>query len=230
MAAIRLPYIKKIENLGRLSVWLVDGSWVRTNLDEEFNSYGHHYTHPAIPENELWVDQEAHPDEQQFFIDHLLVEQRLMAEGKSYEKAVDAADRKERAERHRAGDLKRLTNGGKHLPNPEDVHVRLWKKMDNGVFVWIVNGRLVRSGFDIDFTEGGHDHVYEFIPQNEVWIDDDIQEKERPYVLLHELHERNLMTRGWTYEKAHTDSSRLEFQYRHRPDEVHDALSAEGWM
>ena len=35
-----------------------------------------------------------------------------------------------------------------------------------GTAVWIVNGRLVRSIFDIDFTEGGHDHVYErFAPQ-----------------------------------------------------------------
>jgi hypothetical protein len=225
-----LPYIKKIDDRGRLAIWLVDGSWVRTNADEEFNSYGHHYTHPSIPEDELWIDQGAHPDELQFFIDHLLVEHRLMAEGKSYQVAVSAADRKERMERHRAGDLKRLTHSGKQLPNAEDVHVRLWKKMDNGVSVWIVNGHLVRSGFDIDFTEGGHDHVYEFVPQNEVWIDNDVQEKERPYVLFHELHERNLMIRGWTYEKAHADSSRIEFRYRHRPDEVHDALSAEGWM
>jgi hypothetical protein len=92
-----------------------------------------------------------------------------------------------------------------------------------------VNGRLVRSVFDIDFTAGGHDYVYEFVPENEVWIDDDIIETERGFVLLHELHERNQMARGWAYSKAHADSSRLEFRCRHHPDELHDALAAEGW-
>ena len=85
----------------------------------------------------------------------------------------------------------------------------------------------MRSGFDDDFTEGGHDYVYEFVPQNEVWIDNDLEELERPYVLLHELHERNLMAKGWTYSKAHEDSSKLEYHFRHHPNELHDALAAE---
>ena len=95
--------------------------------------------------------------------------------------------------------------------------------------VWIVNGRFVRSVFDIDFTEGGHDHVYEFVPANEVWIDDAIVEKERGFVLLHELHERNRMEAGLPYSQAHAESSHIEFQCRHHPDELHDALAAEGW-
>ena len=99
--------------------------------------------------------------------------------------------------------------------------------MENGVAVWIVNGRFVRSVFDIDFTAGGHDHVYEFVPQGEVWIDGDIVEKERGFVLLHELHERNRMAKGDPYSTAHADSSRIEFRCRHHPDELHDALAAD---
>ena len=75
----------------------------------------------------------------------------------------------------------------------------------------------------------GHDYVYEFVPQNEIWVDDDIAEAERGYVILHELHERNLMAKGWTYDKAHSDSSRVEYRMRHHPDELHDALIDEGW-
>ena len=101
--------------------------------------------------------------------------------------------------------------------------------MENGGEVWIVNGRLVRSVFDIDFTVMGHDHVYEFVPHGQVWIDDAIQEKERGYVLLHELHERNRIAEGALYSQAHSESSRLEFQCRHHPDELHDALASEGW-
>lgn len=119
-----------------------------------------------------------------------------------------------------------------HLGNPllpPAAHEHLWKKLENGISVWIINGRFVRSVFDIDFTAGGHDHVYEFVPAGEVWIDDAITEKERGYVLLHELHERNHMTDGTPYSEAHAESSRLEFQCRHHPDELHDALAAEGW-
>lgn len=95
--------------------------------------------------------------------------------------------------------------------------------------MWIVDGRLVRSVFDVDFTEGGHDHVYEFVPENEVWIDNDVDEAERPFVLLHELHERNLMEKGWDYDRAHEDSSKLEYHCRQHPEELHNALAKEGW-
>ena len=226
---VKPPYVRQITQRGNHRVWIVDGAYIRGHLDEEFTNFGQHYRYPYIPDNELWIDVEADPDEQPFFIDHLLVEHRLMAEGKSYADALEAADRAERAERRRAGDLKRLTKKGQTLPEGGEVHSQLWKKLENGLQVWIVNGRLVRSVFDIDFTAGGHDKVYEFVPKNEVWIDDDIVEKERGYVLLHELHERNLMAAGWPYSRAHADSSKIEYRCRHHPDELHDALAKEGW-
>ena len=229
MKKLKPPYLEKVEERGKLKVWIVDGSYIRGHIDEEFTNFGQHYAFPYIPIDELWIDQEAEHDERRFFIDHLLIEHRLMAKGMPYDKALAEADREERKERRRAGDVSRLTHHGQKLPDGKDVHERLWKKLENGASVWIVNGRLVRSVFDIDFTEGGHDYVYEFVPQNEVWIDDAIEEKERGYVLLHELHERNLMATGWSYNKAHDESSRLEYHCRHHPDELHEALSKEGW-
>ncbi|HEY5133096.1 MAG TPA: hypothetical protein VII85_05365, partial [Candidatus Krumholzibacteriaceae bacterium] len=157
------------------------------------------------------------------------VEHRLMKKGIRYEKALEAADTEERKERRRAGDIRKLTDKGAKLPDGHGVHERLWKRLENGLAVWIVNGRLVRSVFDIDFTAGGHDCVYEFVPRDEVWIDDAIEEEERPYVLLHELHERNRMAGGWPYNKAHAESSRIEYRCRQHPDELHDALATEGW-
>ena len=228
-ASLKPVYIEKIDERGDIQIWTVDGAYVRTNIDEEFVNFGQHYRYPYIPVNEFWIDREAEHDERQFFIDHLLTEHRLMVAGMSYEKALPRADKVERKERRRAGDIGRLTDHGKKLPDLEDVHERLWKKLEGGVSVWIVNGRLVRSAFDIDFTEGGHDRVYEFVPENEVWIDDAIFESERGYVLVHELHERNLMARGLPYDKAHAESSRLEYFCRHHADELHDKLVAEGW-
>jgi hypothetical protein len=226
---LKPPYLQADDKRGDLQAWIVDGSYIRGHTDEEFTNFGQHYRYPYIPLNELWIDQEAEHDERSFFIEHLLVEHRLMSEGMPYDQALVEADKAERKERRRAGDLRRLKATGSGLPQGESVHERLWKRLESGLSVWIVNGRLVRSAFDIDFTAGGHDHVYEFVPPNEVWIDDAIQEPERGYVLLHELHERNRMAGGWPYSKAHAESSRLEYRCRHHPDELHDALAAEGW-
>lgn len=227
---LKPPYVKKVDERGGLVIWAVDGAYIRGHRDEEFSNFGQHYRYNYIPENEFWIDLGTKSNEWRFFITHLLVEHRLMREGMPYETAIIAADQEERKERRRTRDLSRLTNHGQNLPDGKDVHIRLWKKLKNGLSVWIVNGRLVRSVFDIDFTAGGHDYVYEFVPENEVWIDDDIEEKERGYVLLHELHERNHMASGWDYDKAHDESSRLEYHLRHHPDELHGALYAEGWV
>jgi hypothetical protein len=226
---LKPAYSKKIDERGDIAVWMVDGVYIRGHVDEEFTNFGQHYRFTYIPVNEFWIDHEAGEDETIFFIDHLLVEHQLMAQGALYGKALLAGDAEERKERRRAGDVARMTHKGQNLPDGKDVHVRLWKKLENSVSVWVVNGRLVRSTFDIDFTEGGHDYVYEFVPSNEVWIDDAIVETERGYVLLHELHERNHMAKGWPYSKAHADSSRIEYFCRRHPDELHAKLAVEGW-
>src|SRR5512136_2583230 len=203
---LKPPYVKKITDRDDLTVWAVDGGYVRGRIDEEFTNFGQHFRYKYIPEKEFWIDQGTKSNEWKFFIDHLLVEHRLMARGVPYKKAIVAADVEERKERRRAGDIAKLTNRGQKLPEGKDVHVRLWKKLKDGLSVWIVDGRLVRSVFDIDFTAGGHDYVYEFVPEGEVWIDDAIEEKERGFVLLHELHERKRMAEGLPYSKAHIES------------------------
>ena len=223
------PYLEKIEQIGAITVWRVDGMYIRGHIDEEFTNFGQHFRFPFIPENEFWIDHQSNLVETRFFIDHLLSEFRLMKAGQPYEKAIEEADRVERRERRRAGDVRRFTAGGQKLPVGRDAHLRLWKKLENGISVWIVDGRKVRSLFDTDFTAGGHDYVYEFVPEDEVWIDNDIVENERGYMLLHELHERNRMAAGWPYGKAHAESSKIEFHCRHHPDELHGALAAEGW-
>lgn len=110
--ALKPPYLQKIGERGRISVWVVDGTYVRTHIDEEFTNYGQHYSFQRIPKDEFWLDEEAQDDEQKFFIDHLLVEHRLMEKGVPYDDALESADRKEMAERKKAGDVRKLTKGG----------------------------------------------------------------------------------------------------------------------
>jgi len=225
---LKPPYVEETESRGRIRVWLVDGVYIRARIDEEFTNFGQHYRFRYVPENEFWIDRGASLGEQRIYIDHLLVEHRLMEKGLSYSDALDAADRAEMAERKRKGYARGIVRSGT-LPDVSRVHVRLWKKLETGVSVWIVDGRLVRSAFDVDFVEGGHDYVYEFVPFDEVWIDDTVEEGERPYVLLHELHERNLMVKGWDYDRAHNDASKIEYHCRHNPEELHTALVNENW-
>ncbi len=222
------PHIRLYDSQGDIQVWVVDGSYVRGHVDKEFTNFGQHYRFPFIPETEFWLDQGAE-DEYPFFIEHLLVEHRLMAQGRSYDDAIAEAGRAERRERRRGGDLKAATHSGESLPLGDFCHKYLWKRLDDGLSVWIVHGRLVRSVFDEDFTAGGHDHVYEFVPRGEVWIDDGLIEVEWPYALVHELRERYDMAAGEPYRVAHPRASRLEYLCRRHPDELHGVLSQLGW-
>src|SRR5713101_5433006 len=92
----RLPYLQLLERHGPLSAGLLAGAYVRKNIDEEFSNFGHHYSSSEIPRNEVWLDQEAVPGEQRFFLHHVLRERELMAQGKDYDTAREEANREER--------------------------------------------------------------------------------------------------------------------------------------
>src|SRR5512137_2180958 len=127
---LKPPYIQKLDERGDLQVWVVDGSYLRGHIDEEFTNFGQHYRYPYIPLKELWIDQEAAHDERQFFIQHLLTEFELMSKGAAYAQALVEADRSERRERRRAGDVRKLTRDGRKLPAGADMHERLWKNLE----------------------------------------------------------------------------------------------------
>ena len=228
-ASFRLPYLEKVGQREGINIWIVDGAYVRMDLDQDFTNYGQHYVCSYIPEDEFWIDKEGQSDELELFIDRLLVEHRLMAhEGMPVAGALEAANAAELAARKKLGDVEKLMDASR-LPDARKAHVRLWKRLSSGIAVWIVDGRLVRSGFDVEFTAGGHDHVYEYIPEDEVWIDNDVNGAERGFVLLHELYEQNLMRSGLDYDHAHAEANRIEFYCRNNPGELHMKLAQAGW-
>jgi hypothetical protein len=194
---------KFIEKIGKIKVFEVDGDWIRNYTDVEFTNFGQHYRFDFIPEKEFWLDREAQPGERQFYIDHLRVEYNLMKNRMTYKKALKLADQKEKNERQKA-------SGQMIHKRIEKADKKYWKSLE-GVKIWIVNGKKVRDTLDIDFTEGGHGYVYGFIPHDEVWIDDDVEDDERKYILIHELKERDLMKdQKRDYNKAHKKASEVE--------------------
>ena len=224
------PYLSLYGRVEGFDVWFVNGQYVRENFDEEFTNFGQHLKFPFIPPREFWLDAENAPGETLFFIHHLLIENRLMAQGAGYVDALARGDEAEKAERMKTQlgrDGAALRDSGRTPELVAMIHQELLKEFSGAVKVWVVDGELVRDVFYIDFTEGGHDKVYPFIPAGEVWIDNDVMPGERKFILLHELHERALMARGWTYARAHPDSSRIEFHYRRHPAGLDAALRAE---
>jgi hypothetical protein len=240
---MKQPYIKKYGEISMFTVWIVDGSYVRKNLDEEFTNYGQHSRFSFIPENEFWIDHQRSPGEEKFYIDSMIVIHRLMSEGINKKIAIKVADKIEKRERAKSELMKREMILRKNKQKLIDsIHIRLLKEYSNDkIKVWIVNGEAVRDMFFLDFVEGGHGYVYPFIPKDEIWIDDDVEPNEIKFVLLHEAHERNLMKKGWCYDidtpenlktgtikkGAHPDSSRIEYFCRYHPKETKKMIMAE---
>jgi len=50
-----------------------------------------------------------------------------------------------------------------------------WKKfvkMQNGFKLFSVDGKWIRDNLSISFNHGGHGLVHEFIPLDEIWVDE----------------------------------------------------------
>jgi hypothetical protein len=226
---MKKPYIKKFSEVSGFKVFIVDGEYIRDNIDEEFTNYGQNYQFKFVPKNELWIDKERVGWEYKYYVNSMLTINRLLSKGISHGEAIKIADKEERSERAKSQLVIKRIKLKKYPKKLKDsVHKDLIKKYSTKkIRVWIVSGELVRSLFFLDFTEGGHGYVYSFIPKNEVWIDDDIEPDEIKFVLLHELHERNLMSKGMKYDPAHKKSSEIEYYCRHHPKELNVKLKKE---
>lgn len=221
------PYIKKLCRISEVDVWLVNGAYIRDNICEDFVNFDHHYHLRLIPKNEFWIAKEAKHDETRFYIDRMLAERRMIAAGASYEKANARAELIERAERSKSRMMKRM---GRKKLHRQDIISRIHRKTlyrSNGLKVWLVNGELVRDFFMTDYAGGGHDRVYHFIPEGEVWIDDDIPPADRKFIIIHELHERALMAEGKDYPHSHEKATEVEDYFRHHPKRIGKTIEAE---
>lgn len=99
------------------------------------------------------------------------------------------------------------------------VQLRRWDSVGpvvvGGYKVVLVNGDQVKLDHLMDFTEGGNPERYDFVPDDEVWIDSNASDSNRRYIALHELCETFLMKeRGLSYEKAHARCNEIEKRVR----------------
>lgn len=235
------PYIKKWSEINGITVWIVDGYYVRRHIDinypkdergtYNFNNFGQHHRFNFIPENEFWLDRQASSGEEEYFIQHLLIEHRLMKEGKNYYDATtegDGVEQEMRDKDERVHRLKEILKTDKDSVLKEVRKELLTNYSNEKVKTYVVDSFLVRSLFYIDWVSGGHDKVYPaFVPPNEVWLDNDIVEEEMKYVLLHELHERYWMSQGWKYHPAHDSALEVEKYCYQKPEELEQKIQEE---
>jgi hypothetical protein len=213
------PWIRRIEEIGPLSFWEVDGGWIRKYLDKNFTNWAIGLDprfKAVIPSDEAWVDKGYNPSELPYFIENMLTFWLALKQGYSRQRAEKRAIQVEQRERHRAGEkiTKRELLEGK----PE---LKLLHTVPNGE-VWLVDGEMVRRppGGDQRFCNGGHSEVYSYVPDNHIWIDNTLVPKEWPFNIVHEVDEFNNMKMGESYSTAHPKALRKEWKCRHDAEEL----------
>jgi hypothetical protein len=186
----------------RIAVWLVDGRKVRDSLEIDFTNFAQPLRFGCIPRGEFWIDRDTRPEERSCYILHMVVEYLCMAEGMPYGEAEERGRAAEEASRGIASAAERL-----------EVK-RAVIGAEGRLVVWLVDGKAVRDTLCDDFAEGGNDRAYDFIPEGEIWIDDDVSRAEVPFVRAHEARERECMDAGMSYEQAHAEANRVEQEMR----------------
>jgi len=213
-------YVKQVNNVGDCAVWLVDGALIRKEINENFVKCADNNQFDFIPKNEFWIGEDLDQKEYRYFIDHFIYEKGLLDSGENYAKADKKADEFERNERQNSTEVLQIYES-KHFKKDllEKIKINVIEKYSDKIKIWLVDGNLVRSFFLLDYCEGGHDLVYPFIPKNEIWTEEALSPEERRFIILHELHERYLMSRGKSYKNAHIGATEVEDYYRENPKE-----------
>ncbi len=119
--------------------------------------------------------------------------------------------------------------GRPHRTTPADVYVGDYLTLPDPtgpIAARLVDGCYVRCVYRTDYVEGGHGHVYPWVPRREIWLEHGVAAGELPFVLAHEYTELRLMRDdGLAYDPAHAIAARVEFALR-EGDSLRDALTA----
>jgi len=93
---------------------------------------------------------------------------------------------------------------------------KIFLREQEGLKLYLVDGEQVRKD-KIMFVSGGHGYVYDWIPKDEVWIDDNQKDKpaDMEATIKHELFEIGKMRdEGLDYESAHELANKMEKKVR----------------
>ena len=219
---------------GKFSIFIVNDEKIRNSAQyaEEFSDYGVNIGKKGlatlnfkfIPENEIWIAKSIKPAERHFINDNALSYIKAVERGVDPGVAYDNAIKHEQVSRKKDLINKLHIKKHKEIENPahkdvpKKVYLKKWgtiKDPNDKVSIFLVNGRAIRDLYKTDYVEGGHAYVYDWIPNDEIWIEKSVKPDEAPVIVLHEFLERTLMKyRHFPYVRAHVAASKAEFEHR----------------
>lgn len=203
------PRISQVASYGDHHFIIVDDELIRDSSlkFQEFGLFATCLDFPTlIPKHEVWISLSINRVEFDAFKVNALAQLRAVKSIVNFGDVYNIGLKAERAFR------------SKRINKDEVLYHRHYCSIDySSLDVWLVNGKFVRDHFKIDFVEGGHDIVYDFVPGGEIWVESGLSESEIPVIILHEYVERQLMLKqDLPYHEAHSIAANVEFRWRHR--------------
>jgi hypothetical protein len=228
MQTLRTPAIqKKLQvTLSDHRVCTVDAFGVRESGSEaeEFTTVGSRGEFPGVvPGGEVWISRRHFRREGIFLAARALARtgatRRGLSDDDAYEAGMDA-------ERHLREDLtgEEFRDGKPHRQVPEKLYDRLFTTIpdpDGPVKAWLIDGFFARCWYKTDYAEGGHFVVYPWVPSHEIWLEQDTDPRELPFILAHEYLELRMMRDGGLeYDEAHEIAAKIEFDLRREESDL----------
>ncbi len=177
----------------KYQVKYVDSYKIRQELDADFNILHLQRDNPAIgdskwyiPKGEVWLDYHF-KDEEKFLVDMETTEMSNWNRD-AYKAKFTAQE------------------------DPGDFIIK--EEIKDDLKVQLVDGAKVRRHIDPQFVMGGHDLVYSYVPAKTIWLENNLDPRDLPHILKHELLERQLMGQGQSYDDAHGWATAAEKESR----------------
>jgi hypothetical protein len=202
-----------------LEIYIVDGELVRREIYPDFIFGGNEQRYPFVPHNEIWIDNSIPNREYTTTLKHEINEMTLMRERQwTYIQAHDSSlmlevllrnGFREESLAHEKSlpevsptdtdSLKQI----KSLPDKiklKDIYIERRESKGNPYSIWLVDGDKVRREIYPDFGFDGDANDYNFIPENEIWIDGNVSCEEYIYLLTEEKSSIELLNAGEDYD------------------------------
>ena len=172
------------------TIYTVNGLAVRNanQQDEEFGNFATHDEFPdCIGEREVWMSEKLASREGVFFAANALtyLARIQSAPNAAYGAGIEA----ERALRESISGLE-FRDGKPHRQVPGEVYLGEYLTLPDPkgpVSVRLVDGNLARSYYKTDYTQGGHNYVYPWVPKMQIWVEDGTDHREMPFVVRRRL-------------------------------------------
>jgi hypothetical protein len=87
---------------------------------------------------------------------------------------------------------------------------------EDGYKICVVDGNEIRNKMNCEFTNFGQHGRFEFIPKDEIWLDEEHGRGEREPFVAHAIKEAEEMRNGKSYDEAYEEGLAEENKYREK--------------